>query len=69
MYANTAFASSTLPLPAGVKTLLDTGLTPNTSYSASVQSGNVVIGAGSCAVTDGAGSPGFSPASVAPQYP
>jgi hypothetical protein len=55
VYANTAQVSASLPLPAGVKTLLVTGLAPNASYSAGVQAGNVVIGTGTGVATDAAG--------------
>jgi hypothetical protein len=56
VYANTVFVSTTLPLPAGVTTMLVAGLAPNTSYSASVQSGNAVtITAGTGTTTDAAG--------------
>lgn len=57
--ANGVFAGTTLPAPAGVHTMLVTGLAPNTSYSVSVQAagnGNTVsIAVGTGTSTDSAG--------------
>jgi hypothetical protein len=55
-----AFAGATLPAPAGVHTMLITGLAPNTAYGFTVQangSANTVTisPAGSAAISDAAG--------------
>jgi len=50
------FTGTTLPVPAGVHTLLVTGLTANSSYTATLQpNGTVTIAAGTGTSADGAG--------------
>ena len=53
--ANASFMGTTLPTPAGVHTLLATGLAANGAYSSGVQPGSVVITAGGASSADGAG--------------
>jgi len=50
-----AFTSTTLPIPAGAKTMLVAGLSPNTPYTVSVQSASVTITPGPGSTTDAAG--------------
>jgi len=68
--AGGAFSGATLPAPAGVHTILVTGLTPNASYAFAVQAasaGNVVaVTAGSGATADAAGGPKTDVLSAAP---
>jgi hypothetical protein len=53
--ATAVFAGATLPAPAGVHTMMVTGLTPNASYSVTLASGSVSIAAGAGQSTDAAG--------------
>ena len=39
----TGFTGSTLPIPAGTKTMLVAGLTPNAAYTVSIQPTSVTI--------------------------
>jgi len=47
--------AATLPAPAGVHTVLITGLAPNAAYGVSASGGTVVIGPGTGSLADGAG--------------
>ena len=50
-----AFAGSTLPLPAGVHTVLITGLTPNAGYSVSNQGQSIIVSPNGATATADAG--------------
>ena len=53
--ATASFAGTTLPAPAGIHTVLVTGLIPGATYAVSVAPGTVTVTAGNGSTADSAG--------------